>query len=194
MVRKTVGAFLTTTLAALLLAATFAAAASAAVWKFNGSELVGKETVIGKALENSFVIPGLTTKCELSYKMNISNSAGVGKGEITELLLKNCSTSSKECTVQTATAEKLPWPLHLTTVNSKIYVVLEKVRIRLLYGGEECALNETVATITGTATGLFSNTSSTIAFNSELNENVVWNCVLTTEATGIHGGQALEVG
>jgi hypothetical protein len=192
---RTAGAFLVALLVALILTAICAASASAsAVWKFEGEELTDSETIAGKALENSFVIPGLTTKCELSYKMKISNSAGVGKGEITELLLKKCSTSSKACAVKTATVEKLPWPLRLTTVSSKIYVALEKIRISFLYSGEECALDETVATITGSAAGLFNNVSSTIAFKSVLDENVEWNCILTTEATGAHSGQALEVG
>ena len=191
---------------AFLLAASFAASASAgAAWKFEGEQLEGVETIAGKALEDRLGIPGLTTKCELTYKMTISNSAGVGKGEITQLLLKNCSTSSKACAVESATAKKLPWPLHLATVGTSIYVILEKVRFDFIYKGEECALSETLVTVAGSAGGLFNNTSSTIAFSalsfmktgtqlSALGESIEWSCILTTEATGVHKEQALEVG
>jgi hypothetical protein len=193
-------------LVALVFTAVCAGSAVASpAWRLGGTQLVGPETIVGKALENSFTIPGLTTKCELSYKMSIANSAGVGKGEITEFLLKGCSTSTKACTVKTAVAEKLPWPLHLATVATNIYVILEKVRIGFLYSGEECALDEIPVTVTGSAGGLFNNASSTIALNPSnfiatgtelraLGTRIDWNSVLTTEATGAHTGQALEVG
>lgn len=199
-------AFLCAATTAFLLAVSFAASASAsAAWKFEGKQLEGVETIAGKALEDRLGIPGLTTKCELTYKMTISNSAGIGKGEITQLLLKNCSTSSKACAVESATAKKLPWPLHLATVGTSVYVVLEKVRFDFIYKGEECALSETLLTVTGSAGGLFDNTSSTIAFSSlsfaktgtelrAFGESVEWGCVLTTEATGVHKEQALEAG
>lgn len=206
MQRRSSTALLCAVTSAFLLAASFAASASAsAAWKFEGKQLEGVETIAGKALEDRLGVPGLMTKCELTYKMTIFNSAGVGKGEITELLLKNCSTSSKACVVESATAKKLPWPLHLATVGTSIYVILEKVRFDLIYKGEECALSETLITVTGSAGGLFNNTSSTIAFSSlnsaktgtelrAFGESVEWACVLTTEATGAHKEQALEVG
>lgn len=182
-----------------------AASASASPAWILGGGLVGTETIAGKALANSFTIPGLTTKCELSYKMSIFNSAGVGKGEITGLLLKGCTTNSEACSIKTAAAEKLPWPLHLTTVATNNYVVLEKVRIGFLYSGEECVLDGILATVTGSAGGVFNNTNSRITFTPSsfsatgtelkaLGSKVEWNCILTTEATGIHAGQPLEVG
>lgn len=206
MKRRAAAIFLSTAAVALAPAAGFAAGASASPnWRFSGSPLSGSETIAGSALEDRFTFPGLTTKCELTYKMNIANSAGIGKGEITGLLLNNCTTASKACTVKTAAAEKLPWPLHLATVGTNIYVILEKVRFSFLYAGEECALDETLVTITGTAGGLFNNLSSTInftpsSFSSTKTElkafgtKIEWNCILTTEATGAHIGEALEVG
>lgn len=187
------------------LASAFTAGASASpAWRFPGSPLLGSETIVGKAAESRLEFPGLTTKCELSYAMTIFNNAGIGKGEITELQLKNCTTNGTACAVESASA-KTPWPLHLATVEEKNYVILEKVRFDLAYSGEECALSETPITITGTAGGLLDNTNSTITFNAlnfaktgtELKlskTSVEWICVLTTEATGVHKGQALEVG
>lgn len=194
-----------TTMCALVASLAVSASAGAAAWKFNGSLLEGTETVVGKALENRLEIPSLPTKCELTYKMTISNVAGVGRGEITELTLKNCSTISEACAVESAAVKKTPWPLHLATIGGENYVILEKVRFEFIYGGEECAVAETLITITGSAGGVFDNTNSTIAFNSltfaetgtglmAFGENVEWNCVLTTEATGIHKEQILEVG
>jgi hypothetical protein len=193
-------------LAALLLSAGSVADAGASPgWKFNGSLLFGTETISGGASNTSLTIPGLTTKCKsLSYKMTISNSAGTGKGEITALSFSECSTDSKACTVESMTADKLPWQLHATTVSLKNYVIVEGVRISILYGGAECALGETVATVTGTAGGLFDNTNSTITFNAlnftatgtalkVFGSKVEWNCILTTEATGAHSGQALTL-
>ena len=203
---RPVGALPLAMLVALIFTAACAGSASASpAWRIGGTQLAGTETIAGKALVNSFTIPGLTTKCELSYKMSIVNSAGVGKGEIAEFLLKGCTTNSKACSVKTAAAEKLPWPLHLTTVATSIYVVLEKVRIGFLYSGEECVLNEILATVTGTAGGIFNNMGSTITFTptsfaatgTELKvfgSKIEWNCVLTTEATGANIGLPLEVG
>jgi len=199
-------AILCAAIAACALTGALAASASASpAWKFEGLTLLGNETIVGKALEDRLTIPGLTTKCELTYKMTISNNAGTGKGEITEMQLKNCTTTSKACAVETAFAKETPWPLHLATVGGKNYVILEKVLFEFVYSGEECALAETLVTVSGSAGGLFSNTSSTITFSSlsfaetgteltALGERVEWSCILTTEATGLHKGQALQVG
>lgn len=203
---RPVRAFLLASLVALAFAAIGATGASASpTWRLGGTQLTGTETIAGEALASSFTIPSLTTECELTYKMSISNVAGVGKAEITALSLKNCTTISEACPVETAAAEKLPWPLHLTAIGSKIYVVLEKVRISFLYGGEECALGEVLTTITGSAGASFDNTNSTMTFNPSnftatgtelkaLGSKIDWNCILTTEATGAHSGQPLQVG
>jgi hypothetical protein len=195
--------FLSGVLTVCALASAFTASASAA-WKFNGTQLVGTEAIVGEALEDRLAIPSLTTKCELAYKMTIFNSAGVGKGEITEVQLKNCSTASKACTVESASAKKTPWPLHLTTIGGKNYVIVEKIRFDFFYGGEECVLAETLVTVTGSAGGLFDNTTSTIAFNAlnfaetgtgltTFGTSVEWACILTIEATGLHKEQVLTV-
>jgi hypothetical protein len=207
MVSKPVGAFLTAALAALLLGATFAAGAPAApAWRFEGSELIGKETIAGDATLSSLTIPGLTTTCKkMHYEMVISNSAGTGKAQLTSLSFKTCFTSAPECTVEMIDAEKLPWAGHLVTVSSSPYIVLEGVKVGIFYGGATCALGETLVTVTGSAGALYDNTSETFTFNpasfkatktslKALGSTIEWQGVFTTEATGAHARQALEVG
>jgi hypothetical protein len=193
--------------AALLVSAAFGGAASAApAWKFGVKTLEGTETISGVAIESAMTFPGLTTKCEqLLYKMKISNGGSTGKGEITELSFKNCSTNSPACSVESIGAKNLPWPLHLTKVVTSNYVVVEQVKVTIAYAGEECPLGETVATITGSAGGVFDNLNSTISFSPTsfkatgtelraLGMAIEWNAFFSTEATGPHAGQALEVG
>lgn len=181
------------------------AAGASPPWRFNGKALEGSETVIGNSTTSSLTIPGLTTSCKnLRYKMKIKNEAGTGKGEITEALFEECSTNSKACTVELIEAEKLPWPLRVVTLGSIPYVIIEGVKVKILYGGAECVLAETVVTITGTAGGLFENGTSTILFSAStfkttktelkaLGTKVEWNGFFTTEATGVHAGEKLEV-
>lgn len=194
------------TLAALVLSAVFAGSAGAApVWKFNSSELTGKETIVGAAVESSMTIPGLTTKCEnFLYKLSISNSAGTGTGEVTELPLYNCTTDSTACSVGSIGAEKLPWPSKLTTASSKNYIVIEAVKVGILYSGAECALDGVLASVKGTAGGLVDNTTETATFDSAsfsatktelkaLGSAIVWKGVFPTEAFEWHREQALTV-
>src|ERR1700691_2016591 len=90
-----------------------ASASAAPPWKFNGTELTGKETIVGAAVSSSMTIPGATTECKhFLYSMKISNSGGTGKGEITELPLFECTTNTTACTVAAIEAEKLPWATH----------------------------------------------------------------------------------
>lgn len=193
-------------LAALVISAVFASAAGASpVWKFNSTELSGKETVVGGALESSMTVPGLTTKCEdFLYKLSISNSAGLGKGEVTEVPLYNCSTNSKACTVESIGAEKLPWASKLSTVSTNSYIIIEGVKVGILYGGEECVLGETLVTVTGSAGGLIDNSKETATFNAStlsasktelkaLGQKIEWNGVFPTEAFEWHREQALTV-
>ena len=142
-----------------MLSAVFAATAGAEpTWKFEGKELEGTETILGGALESSMTIPGLTTKCEnFLYKLTIKNEVGTGKGEVTEVPLYNCTTNSEACTVETIGAEKLPWPSKLTTVSPSNYIVIEGVKVGILYAGEECALCEILVTVKGSAGGLIDN-------------------------------------
>jgi hypothetical protein len=206
MKRKAIGVFGRVALAALVISAVFAGSAAAApAWRFNSSELTGSETVVGAAIESSMTIPGLTTKCEnFLYKLTISNSAGTGKGEVTELPLYNCTTNSKACTVETIGAEKLPWPSHLATVSAKNYVVIEGVKVAILYSGKECVLGETLVTVKGSAGGLVDNATETATFNAStlaatgtkltaLGQPIEWNGVFPTEAFQWHREQALTV-
>lgn len=193
-------------LAALMLSAVFAASASAApAWKFEGKALEGKETVVGAAFESSMTIPGLTTKCEnFLYKLAIENVSGTGKGSVTELPLYNCTTSSKWCTVKSIAAESLPWAAQTKLVSSSNYIVIEGVKVAILYAGELCVLDETLATVTGSAGGKIDNTAETATFNAAsfsatgtvlkaLGSSIEWNGVFPTEAFQWHREQALTV-
>jgi hypothetical protein len=193
--------------AVLVLAAAFSASATASpVWKFEGSELTGKaETIVGDATLSSLTIPGLTTTCKkMHYEMTISNSLGTGKGSFNALSFKTCFTSSKECAVETINAEKLPWATHLVTVSASNYVVIEGIKVGILYSGGGCALGGTLITVTGSAAGLYDNTSETFALDSSsfkatktslkaLGSAAEWQGVFTTEATGVHSGEALTI-
>lgn len=194
-------------LAALaVLCAMFATTASAApAWKFEAKSLEGTEVILGGALESSMTIPGLTTKCEnFLYKLTIENASGTGKGSVTEVPLYNCTTNSKYCTVDKIGAESLPWASKLTTVSTSNYVIIEGVKVGILYGGEACVLGETLVTVTGSAGGLIDNTKETATFNSTtlsatktelkaLSQKIEWNGVFPTEAFQWHREQALTV-
>jgi hypothetical protein len=205
--RKAISTFLGAALAALaILSAVFAASAGAApAWKFEGKSLEGTETILGAAFESSMTIPGLTTKCEnFLYKLTIKNEAGTGKGEVTEVPLFNCTTNSKACSVKTIAAEKLPWPAKLVTVSTSNYIVIEGVKVAILYAGAECVLNGTLVTVTGSAGGVIDNVAETATFNSAtltatgtmlkaLGQKIEWNGVFPTEAFEWHREQALSV-
>ena len=194
-------------LAALaVLCAMFATTASASpAWKFESKALEGSEVVLGGALESSMTIPGLTTKCEnFLYKLSVKNEAGTGKGEVTEVPLYNCTTNSKYCSVKTIGAEKLPWASHLSTVSTTNYIVIEGVKVAILYAGEACVLGGTLVTVTGSAGGSIDNTKETATFNSTtlsasgtelraLGQKIEWNGVFPTEAFQWHREQALSV-
>ena len=194
-------------LAALaVLCAMFATSASAApAWKFEGKSLEGTETVLGGAIESSMTIPGLTTKCEnFLYKLTVENSAGTGKGSVTEVPLYNCTTNSKACIVEKIGAEKLPWASKLTTVSTTPYIIIEGVKVAILYEGEECVLGETLVTVTGSAGGSIDNSKETATFNSStlsasgtelkaLGQKIEWNGLFPTEAFQWHREQALSV-
>jgi len=206
--RKAISMLLRGAFAALVISAVFAGSAGASpAWKFNGSELKSAETetILGAAFESSLTVPGLTTKCEnFLYKLTISDVSGVGKGEVTELPLYNCTTNSAACTVTSIAAEKLPWPSKLTAVTGTNYIVIEGIKVSILYGGEECALFETLAIVAGTAGGRVDNTAETATFDASsfsatktalkaLGGTVQWTGVFPTEAFKWHREQALTV-
>jgi hypothetical protein len=194
-------------LAALaVLCAMFASTASAApAWKFEAKSLEGTEVVLGGALASSMTVPGLTTKCaNFLYKLTVENSAGTGKGSLTEMPLYECTTNSSACTVDKIGAEKLPWASKLTTVSTTPYIIIEGVKVGILYGGEECVLGETLVTVTGSAGGSIDNTKETATFNSStlsasgtelkaLSQKIEWNGLFPTEAFQWHREQALSV-
>jgi hypothetical protein len=191
---------------ALALSAVFSAQASAApAWNFAGKALEGKETIMGGAFESALTLPGLVTKCEnFLYKLTIENSAGTGQGSLTEMPLYNCTTNSKYCTVKTIGAEALPYPSHLTTVTTSNYIVIEGVKVAILYAGELCALGGTTAKVTGSAGGLVDNATEIATFNAAsftatktelkaLGGKAEWAGVFPTEAFEWHREQALTV-
>jgi hypothetical protein len=194
-------------LAALaVLCAMFASTASAApAWKFEAKSLEGTEVVLGGAIESSMTVPGLTTKCaNFLYKLTVENVSGTGKGSLTEMPLYECTTNSSACTVDKIGAEKLPWASKLTTVSTTPYIIMEGVKVGILYGGEECVLGETLVTVTGTAGGSIDNSKETATFNSStlsasgtelkaLSQKIEWNGLFPTEAFQWHREQALSV-
>lgn len=205
--RKTRSTSLGAVLAALaILSAVFAAGAGAApAWKFEGKTLEGSETVLGAALDSSMTIPGLTTKCEnFLYKLTVKNEAGTGKGSVTEVPLYNCTTNSSACSVKTIAAESLPWAAKLTTVSTSNYIVIEGVKVAILYAGAECVLGGTLVTVTGSAGGLIDNPTETATFNATtftatgttlkaMGQKIEWKGVFPTEAFEWHRNQAISV-
>jgi hypothetical protein len=195
-----------------VLCAAFAASASASPsWKFEGKSLEGSETIMGGAFESALTIPGLITKCEnFLYKLSVKNESGTGKGELTEMPLYNCTAHGEEgeeeevCAVSKIGAENLPWSSHLTTVSASNYIVIEGVKVGIVYSGEECVLDETLVTVSGSAGGLINNTSETATFNAStlsatgtslkaLSSKIEWNGVFPTEAFEWHRDQAISV-
>lgn len=169
--RRSSALFLSILVGAVLAAAVSASAASASPeWHFNGTLLpyTTQETVTAEATAASLTVPGLTTTCEpFVFELEVENLlGGPGVGEVTGVPLNNCYTNSKFCTVETAGAESLPWPVHLTTIGSEHYFVVEGVRISFFYGGELCALGETLVTIKGSAGGLVDDSSHAVTFNA----------------------------
>jgi hypothetical protein len=191
-------------LVALALSATAAAAANASpAWKFNGTELTGKETIVGAALSSSLSIPGATTVCKhFLYNMKISNSGGTGEGDVEELPLYECE-AGKVCTVTAIEPKSLPWPTHLKTIGGNDYLIVEGVDVEITYGGSKCALNKTTVVVKGTAGGLIENKAETATFDAATftttgtalkfgATSVEWNGVFPTEAFEAHREQALE--
>jgi hypothetical protein len=194
------------TVACLLWTASFATGAEASpAWFFNGAPLEGSETTLNHAGESSLAIPGLATTCEpFVFQATISNTAGTGKASITKVPLSNCFTSVEQCTVGTIKAEKLPWSSHLATIGGNDYLIVEGVRIDVVYEGAECVLGETLVTFTGSAGGLIDNATESVTFSASsflvtktamkaLGSAVEWTGTFTMIATGLHVGQSLEV-
>ena len=203
--RKSTRVFLGGLLAALMLSAAFASSAMAGpAWKFNGEELKGTETMLGGAEKSGLTAWGMTTTCDnFLYKVEISNSAGTGKGNVTELPLYNCYTDST-CTVAAIEAESFPWPVSLSTIGGSNYMVVKGVNVWVLYGGWFCPLWGVWAHVTGSAGGLVSNATESATFSSssfkatgtELNAlgaSVEWNGFFPAEGFQWHREQSISV-
>ncbi len=208
--RATVIPLLFALLALSIGAAPVSTAGASPAWLFEGVELGPKkgetETVVGDAVLGSFTIPGLSTVCKKThYEMTISDSSGKGSATFKALAFTTC-TATSPCTVDAIAAEALPWPAKLVVgKGGGNYLVVEGIKISVLYGGAECVLNGTSATIKGSAGGLYDNPTETFAFSpasfaatatklSTLGGSIDWNATFTTEATGPHEGEALTVG
>jgi hypothetical protein len=194
-------------LAILALGSVAAADAGAApAWKFDGASLTGQEDILGAATSSSMTIPGLTTTCEhFLYNMDIENNGSTGEGEITEVPLFECHTSSPYCTVDAIAAEELPWPTHLMDVANDPYLFIEGIHVSILYGGEFCALGEVELPVTGTAGGSISNETESATFNASTfsatgaelkvgGTTIDWNGVFPTEAFEWHREDSISVG
>lgn len=190
---------------AIIGAALAAPAGAAPVWKFEKTTLEGSETILGGAIESSMTIPGLTTKCEdFLYKLTIKNEGGTGKGSVTEVPLYNCTTSAANCAVKSIAAENLPWAAKLTTVSTENYIVIEGVKVAIIYVGEKCVFNGTLVNVTGSAGGVINNEAETATFNAStlsktgtvlkaFGQKIEWNGVFPTEAFEWHREQAISV-
>jgi hypothetical protein len=190
---------------ALTLSAIFASSAMAGpAWKFNGKELSGTETILGGAQKSGLSAWGMTTTCDnFLYEIEIFNSAGTGKGNVTDLPLFNCYTDST-CTVEAIEAESFPWPANLTTVSTSNYLVVKGVDVWILYGGWFCPLWGVWAHVTGSAGGIISNTTESATFSPSsfkatgselkaLGSSVEWNGFFPSEAFEWHREEALSV-
>jgi hypothetical protein len=190
---------------ALFCTAAFTAGAEAAPsWKFNDMALEGNETTVNHDVESSLTIPSLTTMCNpFVFTMTIWNSSGTGKGEVDNVPLSSCSTSSKSCTVASIAAKSLPWPATLKTVSASDYLVIEGIKLSIFYAGEECALSEIEVVVTGTAGGLIDNATESVTFSPSsfsatgtalkaLGQSVSWVGTFTMIGTGAHIGESIS--
>lgn len=196
--------FLGGLLAALMLSAIFAGSAMASpAWRFNGEELTGTETMVGGAEKSGLTAWGMTTTCNnFLYEVEISNSGGTGKGNVTELPLFGCYTDTT-CTVSAIEAESFPWPAELTTVGGSNYMKVKGVDVWILYGGWFCPLWGVWAHVTGSAGGLLSNATESATFSSSsfkatgtelkaFGESVEWNGFFPAEGFQWHRGQSIS--
>jgi hypothetical protein len=183
------------------------AASASPVWKFNGKELVGSETIVGVGSPSSITVPGAAVTCEhVALLLAISNKAGHAQGEITEFPFYECTTAAKTCNVQSIAAEHLPWPMHVVTplsgASSANYLVFEGVRISIEFGGPLCALAGPLQ-LRGSIGGLFA-AGSTLKFNKASAEATGTGFKFGTEkaeltgnfpleAFGSHSGETLEL-
>lgn len=182
-----------------------ATAGASPQWFFDGEALEGTETVTNGAPGSYFTIPGLTFGCRpLPLEATIKNLGGKGVADVINLPFGTCYTDSPQCTIESFEAAGLPWSSHLTTISTKNYLIMEGVKINIIFGGEECVLFETLVKITGTAGGIIDNENEEIIFSpttfkatgTELKafgSKIEWNAALKLMAIGPHSGEPLTV-
>ncbi len=191
---------------AMALALGFTASANASpAWKFNGNELSATEDLVGAATNSSMTIPGVTTECvHFLYNMNIWDTAGKGKGELTELPLFECTTKTAGCSVASIEAKKLPWPTHLASAWGKNYLIIENINVEVVYSGAFCAYAGVPVIVYGSAGGVLDNSTETATFDNETMVDsgtglwvgftwVEWNGEFPSEAFQTHREQSLSV-
>ncbi len=204
--RKATKVFLAAVLAVLAIGALFAASASASpAWKFNGEELSGTETILGGAEKSGMTAAGLTTTCDnFLYEIAITNEKGSDAGDLEDLPLFNCYTNAEVCTVAGIEANELPWETNLNEISGSSYLIVNEVNVGILYGGEECALNELLVTVSGNAGGEIDNGTESATFDSAsfeateteltaFGEAAEWTGYFPSEAFEWHREDALSV-
>lgn len=192
-------------IAALMLSAVFASPAMAGpAWRFDGEELKGTETIIGAAEKSGLTAWGFTTTCEhFLYEVDIWNSSGTGKGNVTDLPLFDCYTDSF-CTVEAIEAESFPWPAELVSTGGKNYMKVKGVDVWILYGGWFCPLWGVWAHVTGSAGGVIDNPTESATFSPStfsatgtelraLGASVEWNGFFPAEAFETHREESISV-
>jgi hypothetical protein len=207
MFRGTTSVLARSVIAALALALLAGSSAEAkSFWQFDGETLSGSEKVIGDAVLGGFSFPGMTTTCKkMHYAMTIYNGAEVGQAELKSLSLTTCVGDEEDCFVESSEAQNLPWPGHLETDEGSPYLVFAGIEVALLYGDENCVIGEFPFSMTGSAGALFENATESFSFDAASanatatklkagGAAAVLEAGFTTEATGVHEGEALSVG
>jgi hypothetical protein len=156
---------LSAVLAVLALGAATSSTAGATEWHFGGTTLpeFTEETVVGAAFSSSLKSGGASTTCEhFLYNMEVWNWFGFGEGVVDELPLYSCTTTAPNCTVSAIEAEELPWSAYPEKFGTKQYLILEGIKVKIVYAGASCTLG--TVHVTGTAGGLINNANSTATF------------------------------
>lgn len=189
--------------AATFTAFTVASASSTPKWYVGGSELKTTETIGGLAEPSDMTVAGVSTKCEHSYYVaKIFNSGELGKGEVTNLPLYECSANAS-CTLAKIEPTKLPWKMHTVYEESKPYLVIEGMTLATEYTGSSCAIKGK-GEVTGSIGGLVENSTHKTVFSAASAKatgaslkagtaSVEFTGSYTVEAVGTeHAGQAVE--
>jgi hypothetical protein len=181
-------------LVAMTLGMTVAATANAApVWSFKKVALVGEEVMVGAAINATITIPSAPIECKyFLFNMKIFNFEG-GKGTITELPMFECATSDRSCSVTSIEAEKLPWAAHVAEFVGHDYLVIEGVKIGIVYGGALCPFAGERLVVKGSAGGLIEEKPQTVTFNNASYKATGTALKLGTAAVELTGVFAVEM-